>query len=266
MKTLINGVETFISTGGREFDPKGKVLLFIHGSGQSHLSFVLQGRFFANRGWQVLAPDMPGHSFSGGEPLTSIEAMADWHAELLNALGVDQAIIIGHSQGGLISLEMGRRHPGRVEKIVILASALAIPVNDMLLDMAAQKEAKAMAAMVSWSHDQDGHRFDHTMPGQSHLDYGKEVMAQNKNGVLWTDLTACNNYTDGEAAAKAITCPMLCILAAKDKMVPAKFGKKLTELVQDCTCHVIADAGHFVQSEKSVETNALMRPFFGAIA
>ena len=266
MRTQVNGIETFISTGGRPFDPKGKVLLFIHGSGQSHLSFVLQGRFFANRGWQVLAPDMPGHYLSHGDPLTSIEAMADWHADLLTTLGVDSAIIIGHSQGGLVSLEMGRRHPDRVEKIVILASALAIPVNDMLLDMAANKESKAIASMVSWSHDQDAHRFDHTMPGQSHLDYGLEVMAQNNNGVLWTDLNACNNYTAGEDAAKAITCPMLCILAAKDKMVPAKFGKKLAEHVSDSTCNVIADAGHFVQSEKSVETNALMRPFFGAIA
>ncbi len=263
MKTMINGDEIFISTGGRDFDPKGKVLLFIHGSGQSHLSFALQNRYFANRGFQILSPSMPGHYLSQGEALTSIEDMADWHANLLDQMGVENAVVIGHSQGGLIALEMGRRHASKVKKIVILASAMAIPVNDALLSMAAEKEHKAAAAMVSWSHGQDGHKFDHSVPGQNHLGNGIEVMAQNKPGVLWTDLTACNNYHDGEAAAKALTCPVLCILAEKDKMVPAKFGKMLASTASDASFHVVKDAGHFVQSEKSIETNALMRPFFG---
>ena len=263
MKTTINGDEIFISTGGRDFDPKGKVLLFIHGSGQSHLSYALQNRYFANRGFQILSPSMPGHYLSDGDALTSIEDMADWHATLLDQMGVEDAIVIGHSQGGLIALEMGRRHASKVKKIVILASAMAIPVNDVLLTMAAEKEAKAAAAMVSWSHGKEGHKFDHSVPGQNHLGNGVEVMAQNKPGVLWTDLMACNNYTTGGDAAKALRCPVLCILAEKDKMVPAKFGKMLADTAADATCHIIKDAGHFVQSEKSIETNALMRPFLG---
>jgi len=49
MRLTVQNQKTFVSTGGRAFDAKGEVLLFIHGSGQSHLSWVLQGRFFANR-------------------------------------------------------------------------------------------------------------------------------------------------------------------------------------------------------------------------
>ena len=263
MKTMINGDEIFISTGGCDFDPKGKVLLFIHGSGQSHLSFALQNRYFANRGYQILSPSMPGHYLSQGDALTSIEEMADWHADLLDQMGVENAVVIGHSQGGLIALEMGRRHAKKVAKIVILASAMAIPVNDVLLNMAQEKEHKAAAAMVSWSHGLEGHKFDHSVPGQNHLGNGVEVMAQNKSGVLWQDLTACNNYHDGEIAAKALACPVLCILAEKDKMVPAKFGKMLASTANDANYHIVKGAGHFVHSEKSIETNMLMRPFFG---
>ena len=76
MKVMVRGQETFISTGGRAFDGSANVLLFLHGSGQSHLSFMLQGRFFANRGWAVLTPDMPAHGLSDGSALTSIEDMA----------------------------------------------------------------------------------------------------------------------------------------------------------------------------------------------
>ncbi|MGI9389105.1 MAG: alpha/beta fold hydrolase, partial [Boseongicola sp.] len=193
----INGHSTFVSTGGRAFDPKGEVLLFIHGSGQSHLSWVLQSRFFANRGWQVLAPDLPGHNLSNGDPLPSCEAVADWCADLLTAAEVEQATVIGHSQGGLVALDMAARHPSRVKKLAVISAAQAIPVNDFLIDLATNSEEKAIRFMVSWSHATEGHKFDHSMPGQSHLLFGKEVMGQNKQGILLNDLNACNAYTAG---------------------------------------------------------------------
>ncbi|MGU9962450.1 MAG: alpha/beta fold hydrolase [Candidatus Puniceispirillales bacterium WSBS_2018_MAG_OTU23] len=262
MYITLNDQKIFVSTGGRDFDPNGKVLLFLHGSGQSHLSWLMQGRFFANRGWQVLAPDLPGHHLSTGTPLTRIEDLADWSAQFLDCCGVKSAIIIGHSQGGMICLELARRHPTRVLKMAIISSAMAIPVNDALINMAATAEQKAARAMVSWSHGREGHKVEHTMPGQSHLGYGARVMGQNDDGVLLTDLKACNNYADGVAAAKAITCPAICILAEKDKMVAPKFGSMLGNTLINCHTTVIADAGHFVQSEKSFETNTLLRPFF----
>lgn len=259
----ICGEKTFISTGGLDFDPKGEVLLFIHGSGQSHLSWMLQNRFFANRGYQVLTPDLPGHNLSEGEAIGTVEDQADWCVELLKAMGVSSAIVIGHSQGGLIALEMARRFPEMVKKMAIVASAMAIPVNDALLGLAKDIEPKAAKAMVSWSHGADGHKYDHTMPGHNHLNYGRELMAQNNNGVLLTDLNSCNNYQDGEAAAAAITCPTLCVLAEKDKMVPAKFGKVLAGQLADNTLAVVKGAGHFVHAEKSFETNDHLRVFFG---
>ncbi|MGC6484818.1 MAG: alpha/beta fold hydrolase [Candidatus Puniceispirillales bacterium] len=262
MRCSVRGDDIFISTGGRPFDPAAPVLVFVHGSGQSHLSWLLQARFFANRGWSVLAPDLPGHHLSGGDVLATVEDAADWCIDLLDATGVEKAVFIGHSQGGLVTLETARRHPSRVEKIALIASALAIPVNDALITMAEDDEPRAIKAMVSWSHGQEGHRHDHTMPGQSHLFYGAQVMANNAPGVLKIDLLACNAYDGGPDAAAAITCPSLAILAANDKMTPVKAGLGMAAAIAGSRHQVIADAGHFVQSEKSVETNALLRPFF----
>ena len=78
MKINLNNEVVFASTGGRAFEIKSDPLWFIHGSGQSHLSFILQGRFFANRGWPVIAADMPSHGLSLGAPLPSIDAMSAW--------------------------------------------------------------------------------------------------------------------------------------------------------------------------------------------
>ena len=68
MKHLLDGASIHIATGGLDFDPAKPVLVFIHGSGQSHLTWVLQTRYFAHRGFAVLAPDLPGHGLSGGAP------------------------------------------------------------------------------------------------------------------------------------------------------------------------------------------------------
>ncbi len=262
MKVTVRGQQTFISTGGRAFDPKGNVLLFLHGSGQNHLSYMLQGRFFANRGWQVLVPDMPAHGLSNGVALISIGDMADWVVELLDVLGVPGANVIGHSQGGLVGLELAARYPDRVMGLSQVATALAIPVNDALLGMAKDSEPAAIAAMTDWGHGVDGHRHDHTMPGQDHMNYGKQLMAENAAGALFADLSACSNYTGGAAVAAMITCPCQCILAEKDKMTPVKFGLEMAAALKVPNPVIIAGAGHMLPSERPIEVNRVLRPFF----
>jgi len=263
MKLNVQGQETFVSTGGRAvFDPGGDVLLFIHGSGQSHLSWMLQGRFFANRGWQVLAPDLPGHGLSGGEPLKSIAEMADWCAELLSAAGVERATVIGHSQGGLVALEMVHRHPQIVSKLALVACALAIPVNPALLELAKNSEHKAIKAMIDWSHAAIGHFHDHTMPGQSHVNFGVRLMANNVPGALYADLQACAHYRGGKAAAQAVSCPVLCILAGHDRMTPIKFGRLMAAALPRADVREIPESGHMLASEQPLLTNLALREFF----
>lgn len=262
MKISVNNNETFVSTGSRTFEPNGHVLLFIHGSGQSHLTWMLQSRYFANRGYQVLAPDLPGHYLSDGTPLDTVEAMADWCISLLDAVGVSQATIIGHSQGCLICLELASRYPDRIEKMAVIGGAKAIPVNDALITLAQDAVKEANSAMVSWSHGARGHRFDHTMPGHNHIHSGKQIMAQHGETVLPIDLKACDAYKNGEAATAAITCPSFCLLGEHDRMVPAKFGKQLAADLKNCQLIVLPQAGHFLPSEMAHETNTALRSFF----
>ncbi len=264
MWVVSSDADVFISAGGRDFDRSQPVLLFIHGSGQSHLSWLLQARFFANRGWSVLSPDLRGHYLSGGTPLDSITEMADWYGALLDDLGVASAVVIGHSQGGLTALELARRHSAKVAGLAIVASAAAIGVNQALLDLARDDEDRAFSSMVSWGHGTVGHSHSHSFPGQSHLIYGNRLMAQNSGGTLLADLTACANYRDGEVAAAAVSCPSLLILAEKDRMVPARQGHALAALIAGSTTHVVAGAGHFVHTEKPFETNQHLRNFFSS--
>ena len=261
MKHELHGDTIHIATGGLDFDATKPVLVFIHGSGQSHLTWVLQTRYFAHRGFSVLAPDLPGHGLSGGTALASIETMADWINDLLDSLGAQTATLIGHSQGVLVALEGARRHPHRVSALGLIAGAMAIPVNDALIEMSQSAPAKAFRMMTSWGHGPGAHKFDNTQPGHAFLGYGRQVMAQNDDAALHADLVACNSYGEGETAAAALAQPTLCLIAGKDKMTPAKFGRKMAASISGAELQIFDRAGHFLPAEYPIEVNDALAAF-----
>src|ERR1700754_395844 len=105
MQLSVNGVDTFVATGGRSFDPALPAVVLLHGAGFDHSTWALHSRWFAHHGFSVLAPDLPGHGRSAGPALQSIAEMADWIAALLDSVQVTKARLIGHSMGSLIALE-----------------------------------------------------------------------------------------------------------------------------------------------------------------
>lgn len=265
MRLTLRDTSIFASTGGREFDPSGTVILFLHGSGQNHLGYMLQHRFFANRGYQCITPDMPGHGQSEGVALTSVEDMADWYAEFMGAAGINSAILVSHSMGGLVQLELASRYPDLVKSCAFVSTALAIPVNDALINMAKNSEQDAIAAMMDWGHGPSGHIHDHTLPGTSHMLYGSQLMAGNAPGTLHSDLVACNDYKNGPEAAAKVTCPTLTIVCGQDKMTPRKTGLALHaalggELLE------IPHSGHMSITEQPFEVNRALSAFFKTTA
>ncbi len=108
MQLIVDGKETFVATGGRDFDPSLPTIVFLHGAGFDHSVWVLPARSFAHHGFGVLAPDLPGHGRSAGPPLTSVGALAEWTAALIDAAGASAARLIGHSMGSLIALKPRR--------------------------------------------------------------------------------------------------------------------------------------------------------------
>src|SRR3954464_6278111 len=113
MIVKVHGADAYFYTGGKAIDPARPSAVFIHGAQNDHSVWVLQTRYFAHHGFNVLAPDLPGHGRSKGPALTSVEAMADWLLAVLDAAGVAQATLIGHSMGSLIALETAFRAPQR---------------------------------------------------------------------------------------------------------------------------------------------------------
>ena len=69
-------------------------------------------------------------------PLSSIAALADWTAALIDAAGARAARLIGHSMGSLIALETAARHPGESQPRSAIAIAAPMRVSDDLFNAA----------------------------------------------------------------------------------------------------------------------------------
>lgn len=261
MKITVRGAGTHVATGGRGHVTGRPAIVFLHGSGFNHMIWALQTRALAYDGWNVIAPDLPGHGFSSGDPIEGIEAQAAWVLELMDALDCPSAVIAGHSQGGLIALDMARQAPERVTGLIFIGSSAAIPVNEKLIETARDKPETAFRLMVSWGFGPGAHLHENTWPGASHIFFGIQTMRMQDRRALATDLVSCNAYQRGADVAAAIRCPALVILAELDRMTPAKAGRALAAAIPGAELHVIARSGHTLPTEKPREVNALIRDF-----
>lgn len=261
MRMDVDGDAVYASTGGREHADGRPWIVLVHGAGASHLIWMLQSRALAYDGYNVLAPDLPGHNLSGGNAIAGVDGQAEWLLKAMSAAGCEKTVMIAHSMGGLIAIEAASSAPERIEGIVFVASAAAIPVNPRLIESAEKDEEAAFAAMMAWAHGPDAHVHDHTWPGGSHLYFGIDMMRLNRPGTLATDLKTCAGYRDGIAHARNLACPSLCILARLDKMTPVENGMKLAEALRDSETVIAGDCGHTIPTERPTVVNSAIRRF-----
>lgn len=257
----IQGQRVFAATGGAAFDPAKPVVVLVHGAGMDHSVWALQDRALAHAGNAVLSVDLPGHGRSGGEPLPSIAALADWLASLLDAVGAEQASVVGHSMGALAALAFAARHPARARAVVLLGAAAAMPVNDDLRNAAATKPAAAAAMIVGWGFSVEAALGGSATPGLWLTGGATSLLARARPGVLAADLNACNDYLDGSIDAARVSCPALVIVGERDRMSPAKLGRELAALLPHGRIEVLPGAGHMVMTERPDAVLDLLRAF-----
>ena len=262
MKFIVNNEEVFAATGGRPFDKKKPLVIFLHGSGLDHTVWMLQTRYFAFHGYSVLALDFPGHGLSQGKSLTSIEDMADWVKNVLDAIGCKETSLVGHSQGSLISLECAYRYTSSIKSLSLLGSAGSMPVNPILLELSEKNDKKVVELMMDWSHGPAGKFGTHSIPGMSHVDIGSAIMTNKSlKDSLGVDLHACNNYENGFYAAKNISLPVLTILGDRDKMCSLKAGKKFSSIINNSNMYIINNCGHMMHLEEANTTLTILKKF-----
>ena len=250
MELKVNGKQAYAYTGGKAFDPALPTVVFCHGAQSDHSVWILQSRYLAHHGYGVLALDLPGHGRSAAPALTRIEDMADWVAGTIEAAGARQASVVGHSMGSLIALECAARHPARVAKIALLATAYPMKVSDELLTATRDNEPLAQDMVNIWSHFGYAQYPNNPGPGFWVLGETLRLMQRQKPGVMHVDFSACNAYAGGADAAAKVGCPAMFVIARRDAMTPARSAQAFAQTVKGARIVGIDGSGHDMMAEK----------------
>ena len=262
MMLQVQGRAAYAYTGGKPFDPSRPAVVFVHGALHDHSCWNLLARWCAHHGYSVLALDLPGHGRSQGPPKTDIESLADWVLAVLDAAGVRQATLVGHSVGSLTVLEAAARAPARTTRLVLLGTAYPMQVSESLLATARDDPPRAIDLVNSWSYSTLAAK--PAFPGPGNWLHGGNRVLMRRMQAGWAagnlfhlEFSMCDRYRGGEAAAAQVRCPVACILGEADQMTPSRSGKALARML-GATLHTVP-AGHNLMVEAPAEVLAALQ-------
>ena len=235
------------SDAGQGIDSSKDTIVFLHGSGLSHIVWSLTEQFFSSKNFNVLSIDLPGHGNSEGPCLESIEKITDWLEKVFEKLNLKNLILVGHSQGCLEAIEYSFKYKKRLKKMVLMGGSYQMPVNKDLIDLASNGDSDAVKLMMKWGYE-GSKKFIGGNPIERIIQSPRDI-----SKILAVDLIACNNYANSSKAAESISCPIMLVFGELDKMVNLEAGKKFANLVKNSTTHIIPGCGHMIMIEKAFE-------------
>jgi pimeloyl-ACP methyl ester carboxylesterase len=120
----LDGVElTVFETG-----VGGRPLLLVHGYTGRADDFSAYFQRLADAGWHVVAPDLRGHG-SSGKPTDEADYSLDIFAadliELVDHVGFDHFVVLGHSMGGMITQKLVLASPDRIDGVILMDTSSA---------------------------------------------------------------------------------------------------------------------------------------------
>jgi pimeloyl-ACP methyl ester carboxylesterase len=246
--------------GGRiRYDVTGSglpALLLTHGFGATS-SMFRPNLAAASAGNQVVTWDILGHGGSDypadPERYGADSALADM-AALLTALGVERAVLGGHSLGGYLSLGFALRYPERVAGLVLIDTgpgfrndAARADWNDRAHRTAGRLEEQGLAALGSSAELHSGEHRDAS--GLVHA--ARQTLTQRDSHVL--------------EGLPDIRVPALVIVGAQDKPFLAAADYMAAKIPQ-ARKTVIPDTGHAPNVSQPAIFNAELRTFLDEIA
>jgi len=257
----VNGLQVHYKTAGQG-EP---VLVLLHGFGASVFSWRQVMAPLAQVG-TVIAFDRPAFGLTdrplpeewNDENPYSPEAQADLTVALLDELGVEKAVLVGHSAGGTTALLTALRHPERVEALVLVDAAVytqgSTPgwVRPLLFTPQMRRLGPLLVrSIVTWGEGMIRTAWDD--PDKITLEllsgYKKPLQAENWDRALW-ELVLASHPLGLDAQLDEVLVPALVITGDDDRIVPTEESLRLAAELPDAELVVIPNCGHVPHEER----------------
>ncbi|MEA2008854.1 MAG: alpha/beta fold hydrolase, partial [Chloroflexota bacterium] len=216
-------------------------IVLIHGAGGNHLNWPVQIRRLPER--RVYALDLPGHGKSNGHGWQQI---ADYSGRILawmDEVGLYKVVLVGHSMGGAIALNMALQYPERIRGLGLVGTGANLPVNDTFLENTSNETTfqSTVEMLSSWAFSLDA--------DPQLVQATQKQMLETRPTTLHGDFAACAAF-DVRERLDEITCPTQVICGNEDKLMPIRYSQYLADHIASAELAVIPGAGHMVMLEK----------------
>jgi pimeloyl-ACP methyl ester carboxylesterase len=235
---------------------RGRRIVFVHGAGSNGHTWHRQIEALSAK-HSPIALDLPGHGRSAGvEGLRTVGDYADFVAAFLDALKIRSAVMVGHSMGGAIAMDLALRHGNRVDAIVLSCTAAKFNLTpDRIESLRAIAMGRAPQAFTTdaYSPKTVKENFDLIREG-----WMEQIKTDPR--VRYTDIIACSQVDLRDAIGK-IDKPTLVIAGADDQGTTPADAQLIAGKIRGAACKIIAEAAHMANRERPAEYNAAIEQF-----
>lgn len=219
--------------------------LFIHGAGGTKSKWRLLSHYFQEGEAEYI--DLPGRDGLGEE---SIPFSIEEFARTLNQVIQDDVIVVGHSMGGLIGVELATINE-KVKGLVLAASHYRLPVHSKVLDKL--KEGLFPEGLFHASYAKN------SAPELLELEKRELNLVPKERTFL--DYEACNRYTKGKETLSRLSIPILALYGEEDRLLPENAQEELVAANPRAHLQVIPQASHYLMLEQPAVVSTLLADF-----
>lgn len=223
-------------------------LLFLHGAGGTKSKWRKLKDELDRTDIIYSIIDLPGH---GEDPNEVPESMEEFAAQINEEIN-SNVIIIGHSMGGLIGIEIAARTEN-VKGLVLINSHFQLPVHPKVLEKLSS-EALFPESFFKASY---GQAVDPAL-----LEEERKELYYNSKATIVKDFTNCANYKNGKSKVSQLNIPLLAIYGSEDLLIPKTAEEELLEVAKKLAIEKIDGAGHYLILEKSEELFSRILAFY----
>jgi len=274
----VNGIEVHYKDEGSGED----AIVLLHGFGASSFSWrelmtplsadarvIAFDRPAAGLTQRLMPDEWDPADYAGGSPY-SPEAQADLTVALLDELGIERAVLVGHSAGGSIAMLTALTYPERVEALVLVDPAIYTEGGPpaFVYPLLKTPQMRRLGPLVgralggptgeriltmAW-HDPS------RITDEIREGYRLPLRAENWDRALW-ELTVARRPLDLGDRVDEIACPVFVISGDDDRIVPVEESRRLAEEIAGADFALIEDAGHVPHEEQRAAVLEAIGPF-----
>lgn len=254
----------------REYPGPGKDILLIHGFGSSTYTWEQVAPILSDAGYHVWALDMKGFGWSDKpregdyDPVTLAREVNTW----LEAMGIEQPVIVGNSLGGAIGIIMAIDHPENVDRLILIDAAGYHQKAPLIIRV---MNSGPGAFVTKWTFGK------WLVKGNLGMVFFDRALVTNKRINAYYDRLRTEGARDAQTAVSrailkyatdpyieklsVISAPTLILWGAEDQWIPVEHAYRFQKDIPGADLTVIPECGHIPQEEHPETTARLIGTF-----